>query len=244
MKTFRRSMLSLLVLGALGCTKGTVNSNNTAPTDQAADLVTTSLAVNTDGAFNTISDVSVEAQVKVSIDTLCGTVWADSITRKTPTGQVPSYSYTAKYSYTLNCNPNSNTFSGSTTAISSYSGSFTGPNLSSTNSGSSNFTLSGLGKSSTTLGLSGEYKRAGSYQSKTDSGSNSVDVVVTDLVLTKPQHIIKSGTATITVSGMSTKTGSFSFNGVLVFNGGNTATLTLNGTVYTIDLATGIKTRH
>jgi len=243
MKTFRLSILSLLVLGALGCTKGTVNSN-TAPTDQAADLVTTSLAVNTDGAFNTISDASVEAQVKVSVDTLCGTIWTDSITRKTPTGQVPSYNYAAKFTYTLNCNPNSSTFSGSVTAVSSYSGSFTGPNLSSTNSGSSNFTLSGLGKTSTTLGLSGEYKRTGTYQNNTDSGNNSVDVVATDLVLTKPQHIIKSGTATITVSGTSTKTGSFSYNGVLVFNGGNAATLTLNGTVYTIDLATGIKVRH
>lgn len=243
MKTFRLPILSLLILGALSCTKGTINSN-TAPTDQAADLVTTSLAVNTDGAFNTITDASVEAQVKVSVDTLCGTIWTDSITRKTPTGQVPSYNYSAKYTYSLNCNPNSTTFSGSATAVSSYSGSFTGPSLSSTNSGSSNFTLSGLGKISTTLGLSGEYKRTGTYQTNNDSGNNSVDVVATDLVLTKPQHIIKSGTATITVSGTSTKNGSFSYNGVLVFNGGNAATLTLNGTVYTINLATGVKVRH
>jgi hypothetical protein len=243
MKTFRLSILSFLVLGALGCTKGTVNSD-TAPTDQAADLVTTSLAVNTDGAFNTISDASVEAQVKVSVDTLCGTIWTDSITRKTPTGQVPAYNYSAKYTYSLNCNPNTTTFSGSATAVSSYSGNFTGPNLSSTNSGSSNFILSGLGKTSSTLELNGEYKRTGTYQTKTDSGNNSVDVVVTDLVLTKPQHIIKSGTATITVSGTSTKTGSFSYNGVLVFNGGNAATLTLNGTVYNIDLSTGVKVRR
>jgi hypothetical protein len=244
MKTFRLSMLSLLILGAMSCTKDTVNTNSNDPTDQAADLVTTSLAVNTDGAFNTISDVSVEAQVKVSIDTLCGTTWADSITRKTPSNQGTSYNYTAKYSYTLNCNPNSNVFSGSVTAVSSYSGSFSGPDLSSTNSGSSNFTLSGLKKTSSTLGLSGEYKRSGTYQTKNDSGSNNVDVVATNLVLTKPQHIIKSGTATITVTGTSTKNGSFSYNGVLVFNGGNSATLTLNGTVYTIDLSTGIKIRH
>jgi len=243
MKPFKLSFMALLLLGVAACNKGNMNSSSNDPTDQAADLVTSSLSINTDGAYNTISDASVETQAKVSIDTTCGTTWTDSVTRKMPLSQGTSYNYTSKYSYTLNCGAN-NLFNGSATAISSYSGSFTGPNLSSTNSGSSNFTLAGLLKTSTTYVLNGEYKRTGSYQTKTDSGSTNVDVVITNLTLTKPQHLFQSGTATITVSGTSTKNGSFSYNGVLVFNGGNAATLTLNGTIYTIDLSTGLKIRH
>jgi len=243
MKTFKLSFIALLLLGLAACTKGTMNSS-TDPTDQAANLVTSSLSVSTDGAYNTISDASVETQTKVSVDTACGTTWIDSATRKMPLSQGTSYNYTSKYSYTLNCGGANNTFNGSATAISSYSGSFTAPNLSSTNSGSSDFTIAGLGKTSTTYVLNGEYKRTGTYQSKNDSGNNNVDVVITNLTLTKPQHVFQSGTANITVSGTSTQNGSFSYNGVLVFTGGNAATLTLNGTVYAIDLSTGVTIRH
>lgn len=243
MKTFKLFFMALLLLGVTACTKGTMNSS-TDPTDQAANLVTSSLAVNSNGAFNTITDASVETQTKVSVDTACGTTWTDSTTQKMPLSQGTSYNYTSKYSYTLNCGGPNNTFNGSATAISSYSGSFTGPNLSSTNSGSSDFIIAGLGKTSTTYVLNGEYKRTGTYQSKNDSGNTNVDVVITNLTLTKPQHIFQSGTATITVTGTSTKNGSFSYNGILVFNGGNAATLTLNGTVYTINLSTGLNVRH
>ena len=39
------------------------------------------------------------------------------------------------------------------------------------------------------------------------------------------------------------KKGSFTYTGALVFNGNGTATLTLNGTVYTINLTTGFRAK-
>jgi hypothetical protein len=92
--------------------------------------------------------------------------------------------------------------------------------------------------------INGEYKRNGSFQSKIDTakhGTQSIDIVVNALTLLKPARTIVSGTATITVSGNIPKKGNFSYSGDIVFNNDNTATLTLNGTIYTVNVITGVK---
>lgn len=250
-KSLQLPVMAFLVLGAMACNKGNARfSGNTGidATDQAASLVTASLSSNTDGAFNTMSDVSVETQAHVSIDSLCGTTWTDSVTRKKTAqqGGGVAYNYSAKYTYTLNCDSvtKKGIYNGSSTSTSEYSGSYSGPNLSSTNSGSSMFVIQGLGHGSNVYTVNGEYKRNGTYKSRTDTGTNNVNIKLTNITLTKPFQFIKSGTATITVDGMSSKNGSFSYNGVLVFNSGSSATLTLNGTVYTINLTAGTYNRR
>jgi hypothetical protein len=250
MKTLRLSMIALMLLGVMACNKGntTFNGNTGATaTDQAAGLVTASLSANTNGAFNTMSDVSVETQAHVSIDSLCGTTWTDSVNRKIPATQGGvSYNYAAKYTYTLNCDSvtKKGIYNGSSTATSVYSGSYSGPNLSSTNSGSSLMVIQGLGHGSSVYTVNGDYKQSGSYTSKADTGTTSVAITLTNIVLSKPFQIIKSGTATISVNGMSSRNGSFSYSGVLVFNNDNTAVLTLNGTIYDINLLTGSDKRR
>jgi len=95
--------------------------------------------------------------------------------------------------------------------------------------------------------INGEYKQNGSFQSKIDTakhGNNKIDIVVKGLTITKPARTIASGNATISMSGDTPKKGSFSYTGTLVFNGDGTATLTLNGTVYTIKLDTGERFRE
>jgi hypothetical protein len=128
-----------------------------------------------------------------------------------------------------------------------YNGSFSGPNLSSANSGSSVFDLSGLLPADTVFVINGEYKRSGSFSSKIDTshhGNAGIDIVIKSLTLKKPSRKIASGSATISITGDVPKKGSFSFTGTLVFNGDNTATLTLNDVVYMIDLYTGERYRR
>src|ERR1700761_5392019 len=97
MKKLRLPLLAFLVMGAMACNKGNATLNNGTngddATDQAASLVTASLSANTDGAFNTMSDVSVETQAHVSIDSLCGTTWTDSVTRKKTAAQGGGVAY-------------------------------------------------------------------------------------------------------------------------------------------------------
>lgn len=251
-KTLRLSCMALMVLGAMACNKGNVRLNNGTSsddaTDQAASLITGALSSSTDGAFNAMSEISIETQAHVSIDSLCGTTWTDSATtKKAATNTTAGYNYSAKYTYTLNCDSvtKNGIYNGSATATSEYSGSYSAPNLSSTNTGSSLLVIQGLGHGSTYYTLNGEYKSSGTYTSKTDTGTNSIDLKLANIELTKPFKFIKSGSASITVSGMSSKNGSFSYDGVLQFNNGNnTATLTLNGTIYTVDLVAGTYSRR
>jgi hypothetical protein len=249
MKTLRLPFVAAVLLCAMACNKGNVTfggNANVNASDQAASLVTASLSQNTGGAFNTMGDIAVETQARVSIDSLCGTTWTDSVTRKNTTQNGVTSNYFAKYTYALNCDSvnSKGIYNGSSTATSQYSGSYSGPNLSSTNSGNSTLTIQGLGHGSTTYTLNGIFNQSGSYTSKADTGTNSVAIKLTNIVLTKPFQLIKSGTATIAVNGMSSKNGSFSYSGILVFNNNNTATLTLNGTVYNINLVTGASVRQ
>ena len=249
MKTLRSFAFIGLIAGALfSCNKSNNTKLNTNSTDEAADLVTASVSTNTQGALDGFNDVSISSETRINIDSLCGTVWTDSVNRSIPPvqGVTNSYSYKADYSYALNCT--NGVFNNSATITSTYSGSFADASLSSTFSGSSNFTIGGLGRSFTAYTINGEYKRSGSFQSLTDTsyhGTHSVDITFTNFSLVKPLGVIKSGsTASFTISGNMPSKGSFNYTGTIVFNGGNNATLTINGTVYLINLATGQKTKQ
>lgn len=246
MKKLRSFAFMGLVAGALlSCNKNNSTSPNANSTDEAADLVTASVSTNTQGgALNGFSDVSISSETKINIDSLCGTVWTDSVKRGTgaTTGNNYYNSYQAQYSYALNCI--NGVFNHSATITSAYSGSFANSSLSSTYSGSADFTIAGLGKTYTAYVINGEYKRSGTFQSKTDTsyhGTHSVDIVFTNLTITKPLEVIKSGSASFTISGNMPSKGVFNYTGTIVFNGDENATLTVNGTVYLINLATGTK---
>lgn len=241
MKTLRLTIISFLLVGAIAsCKKGNGSSQpNSNSTDEAADLVTASLSTSTQGALSGTTDLTVSADAKLHIDTTCGVTWADSVNRSIPFGTQYNYTYKAKYTYTYNCGT-----SPSVTTTSAYSGSFVTPNLASTFSGSSDFTIGGVNRASTAYTINGEYKRSGSFQSKTDTsfeGTHSVDITITNLVLVKPLRIIKSGSATFTISGDMPKRGSFNYTGTIVFNGGDNATLTVNGQGYLINLSSRTK---
>jgi hypothetical protein len=126
-----------------------------------------------------------------------------------------------------------------------FRGNFDGPRLSSTDSGTAQFTIAGLTTNATSWVVNGEYKRAGSFTSKTGdktTGNSNIDIKVTNLMLTKPSGHIAGGTGIIGISVVTSK-GTYSFNGTVVFNGDGTANLTVNNTVYVVDLATGTYTK-
>ena len=262
MKTFRLSLVLLLMVGAFSCKKDNSTASSTAvTTDQAADLAAGSLAENSGGLATVTDDITVNAQTLNSVNTghltinstgqavssvhlTCGTTLSDSVTRALTLDSV-TINYFFKYTHTLNCNSSSqpdNIINALT-----YNGSFNGPRLSSTNSGSATVTVAGLEQDSTNFVVSGEYKRAGAFQSKVGnkaSGNSNVDIVGTNIKLSKSTRQILSGSGTIAITGTGPRGVSFSFTGTIVFNGDNTATLTINGNAYTINLMTGYRFRR
>ena len=255
MKTIKLSLIILLMLGAFSCKKdNNASTSSSVTTDQVADIAAGSLAENSGGLATVTDDIAVNAQGLNSANGLtinsnglatssyhqeCGTTLTDSVTRSLTLDSV-TVNYFFKYSHTLNCNASSQP--DNLVNVLNYHGSFDGPRLTSTNTGSSTFTIAGLTTNATNFVVNGEYKRTGSFQSKVGdkaTGNSNVDIVVTNLKLSKPDRKKVSGSATIAITGTNAKGTSFSYNGTLVFNGDGTAALTINGTAYTVNLASG-----
>lgn len=260
MKNFKLSLIILLMLGAFSCKKdNNTSSSSSVTTDQAADIAAGSLAENSDGFASVTDDIAVNAQgissthsnltvnstqATNSVHQACGTTLTDSVTRNITIDSV-TVNYTFDYSHTLNCN--SSNVPDNVINTLTYKGSFDGPRLSSSNSGSANATIAGLSPTATDFVLNGEYVRDGSFQSKIGnkaSGNSHIDIVGTNITLSKPDRKIVSGSATISITGTGPKGNSFSYTGTIVFNGDGTATLTINSAVYTINLVTGWRVRH
>jgi len=248
------------MLGAFSCKKdNSASSSSSVTTDQAADIAAGSLAENSNGFASVTDDIAVNAQGinstssnltvnstqgTASVHQQCGTTLTDSVTRNFTVDSV-TVNYFFKYTHTLNCN--SSNLPDNVINTLTYKGSFDGPRLSSTNSGNAHVTIAGLSPSATAFVVNGEYVRDGSFQSKVGnkaSGNSHIDIVGTNITLSKPGRKIISGTATITITGTGPK-GSFSYTGTIVFNGDNTASLTLNGgAAYTINLLNGWRERR
>ena len=243
MKKVQLIFTAMLLLSAIACKKNSSTSpviNGNVSNAEAASMVAGSVSLNSNGVASLAGDATIDAIAIGSLPNACGTIKSDSISRQSSAGSAVTYSYKLKYSYTVDCNSSSqpDSLSGALT----YSGSFNGPNLSSSNSGSSIFTVNGLLPTATDFVINGEFKRAGSFSSKVDTthhGNSNVAIVINSLTILKHSRTIVSGNAAISVTGDVPNKGSFSYTGTLVFNGNGTATLTLNGTVYVIKLDSG-----
>jgi len=247
------------MLGAFSCKKdNSASTTNSVTTDQAADIAAGSLAENSNGFTTVTDDIAVNAQginstnltvnstvATASVHQECGTTLTDSVTRSVTVDSV-TVNYFFKYWHTLNCNSSNQPDNVIDTL--NYKGSFDGPRLSSSNSGNAKVTIAGLTPTATNFVLNGQYTRDGSFQSKIGnkaSGNSHINIVGTNITLSKPGRKILGGTANITITGTGAKGNSFSFNGTITFNGDGTATLALSGGAsYTINLLTGWRVRR
>jgi hypothetical protein len=234
--------MALLLVSFMACQKSNDLSANVT-NEEAADMVAGSISYSSNGVGNISDDASFTASSPTSKHLTCGSTVTDTVARHSTVAPNP-YSYKLIYSYTLTCNANNlpDNLKGNLT----YSGFFGSPNISFTNTGSATFVVAGLTPTALNYVINGEYKSTGTFKSKidtTNTGTANIDVVISNLTLTKPARLIKSGTTTVTVTGTVPKKGNFNFIGNLVFNGDGTATLTLATSVYTINLITGARTK-
>jgi hypothetical protein len=259
MKKIQLSIALLLLIGIVSCKKTDNGATTTVSTDQLADLASGSLA-STTGLSTNFDDMTVNAESLSSINgpaktvntvntggntaiQQCGTTLTDSLV-KSGTSNSVTFSYFLKYTHTLNCDANDHPAELDYNLA--FHGSYHGPYIAAKDTGTSAFTISGFGTGSTVYTMNGTYSRKGAFTSQVGnkiSGTSLVTIVVTNLTVTKSTRKIASGNATITVV-ITLPKGNTTYTGSLVFNGDDTATFTLSGAVYNINLITGSKARH
>lgn len=238
--------MMLLLAGAIACNKDGLKTDitdNVSAAD-AADMVGTSLSVNSNGLASMSNDLTIKSKWFIDNHLACGATKTDTLTKISPPGAPVTYSYGLGYTYTLNCNASH--IPDNITGKVNFSGSHSGPHFSSTNTGNLTFRIAGLTPTATNYFLNATFIQSGSFISKKDTtnhGSENLSIVVQNLRFNKPIPTIAGGTATFTLNGTVPKKGTFSYSGTLVFNGDGTAKLTVNGFVFIINLITGEKTK-
>ncbi len=242
MKKF--ATLVLIMLLALGACKKNDSVSVNITTDEAASLMASSLSTNTNGFITASADIMVNSQSVYDLNIACGSSKTYTATHQSTAGATPAYNNTFAYTYTLNCNTNN--LPDNVTGTAADNGSFDGPNLSSTNAGTATFRVAGLVPTSAAYVVNGEYKRTGTFALKVGSkstGTTTVDIVISNLVINKTSKVVLSGTATFTVTGSTTNRSNFNYSGNITFTGNGTAAVTISGSVYVIDLITGTVTK-
>jgi len=234
--------LTLFLSVYYACKKPTIVSSNVSNADAAA-MIASSLSSSTYGVNNISTDITVIAQAPIINTNGCAVTKIDTFTRQNQLGSSAIYNYKLIYTHKLACN--SSNLPDNITGSLSYSGSFNNANLTLKNSGTTTYTIAGLTPTATVYAINAEYKSSGTFKLKgdtTNTGSVNADIVVKNVVFNKASQLITSGTATAIITGTTVKKGDFTYNGNLTFNGNSLATLSLNGSNYSINIATGVVT--
>jgi len=246
MKKIRLPLMMLLLAGAIACNKNDLQTDTTANVSaaDAADMVGASLSVNSNGLASISNDVTIKSKWFMDYHLSCGATKSDTLTKTSPAGAPVTYSYGLGYTYTLNCNASN--IPDNITGKVNFSGSHSGPHISSSSTGNLIFRVAGLTPTAPNYVLNATFNQSGLFISKKDTtnhGNENLSVVIQNLRFNKPVPTIAGGTATFTLNGTVPKKGAFSYAGTLVFNGDGTAKLTVNGSVFIINLITGEKTK-
>lgn len=203
--------------------------------EDAVELIEGSLQKNSAGLEETVAKYSEALVTDFAINDNCSQNY-DTSYNFAYTGTLIQADYDITWGYSLNCNlgiPSSASLSATS------SGTYSTNRTDSDDNTSANLSITGIEPGSSALNFSGNLSRSGTQvitiNSNTREITSTITLTLSDLVVNKSTYEIESGTGTAQVSA-SNGSETYTFSGSIVFNGGGTATLTLNGNSYTINL--------
>lgn len=204
--------------------------------EEAVQVVQSSLSEESAGLTENSSEFTKVFEDEISKNAQCNQTVTETYTYS-HNGTFAQAEYKYNWSYTLTCNglgiPQSASFS------SNGNGTFKTSRIESNDSSTFSASVVGLQPTSSVMTYNVTYKRLGSQQLTTNQNTRNVNSelnsTLVDLVVRKSNYQVSSGSGTFTLSG-STNQGNFSYTGSIVFKGNKTATITINGNEYNIDL--------
>ena len=214
---------------------------NSITSEEAAVIVSSSLAANTSG-LSFVSSKAVDVTEDLLEDNAGGRVAACGISQNldlsgaSPDGAAITYSYDFSYKFKLNCNTESEPSEVSVNL--SYSGEFDAPKVAAEHSGVAELNVTGLEAATEEFLLNGLFKRGGSFENKekAQSANSNVEITLNDVTIEKGTHQILSGTGTFVLNGTVPSKGDFNYAGSITFLGADNAELDVNGNKFTANL--------
>jgi hypothetical protein len=211
--------------------------------EEAAVLVSASLASNTAGVAS-VSSKSADVTDDLLTEhaggrvAVCGISQNVDLSGSSPDNAALSYSYDFSYKFKLNCMEE---MPSDVSVDVSYSSVFETSKLAADHTGVAELDVSGLEEVETEYLLNGLYKRSGSFSNKEleKSGSCSIEITLTDVVVDKTTRKIVSGSGTYSLQGTIPEKGAFNYQGSVTFDGGDQATINVSSTPFKANLISG-----
>jgi hypothetical protein len=204
--------------------------------EEAVEIVEASLQKNTGGLAKTTEDFT-EELVTDTVNNSCGTAHQDNFTFNYDNFNIEA-DYAVNWSYNITCNAFNIPESAALTV--SSTGTYTTLRMNSADNLSASLNITGMEWTAANVVFNGSFGRSGTQQITTNLSNRSLssDIAITlnNINVSKSSYTIQSGSATVSLSG-SDQGVPFSYNGVIVFNGSDDATLTMNGNNYNIALS-------
>lgn len=221
-----------LVMAFTACKK---EETNKVSEDEATETLTQSVETSNAGMAEQTMEAS-EIATALLESPLCG-VSEDSTVTKVYTSASRTLDYVFNWGWVINCTagiPSNITFNYSST------GTYDVPRMSSADNATGEIVLTQLLPSDTEYLATINYTRNGSQNSKIGKNTSFTSVITltgSDITINKESNEITGGTMTVSITGVADGGDAFSYGGNLVFNGGGSATITLdNGSVYEVSI--------
>ena len=222
------TIMAAAICLATSCKKdassGSTSASVTVTQDDAADAITEAVTPQSAGVTAQVSDATVMAS---SSAYACGAAFDSSIIRSSAEGAAITYSFSLQWNWKLTCASPSN-FAAAFKGKSSYDA----VRMSSADSSSGSFVITGLAPADDSYIFNQTYSRNGSQQSKIgnkNSFTSTITITSTDIKVSKSTQQITSGTAAVNISGASSSGKSFAYSGTITFKGSKKATLSISG---------------
>lgn len=245
MKNSSFSLFSLVVamvfsLTIFSCDKeeGTTNEDLKVTEEEAVDIITGAVVYSSEGMSSEVMDAAKLADdvENKDLNTIeCGESGDSTVVRHYSDARITA-DYNINLGWALNCSdigiPTTLEFDRTS------SGSYVTARMESTDNATGDWVLSNIITGPNYI-VNGTYHRAGDQVSNVGnmhSFSSTIDIELDDLNIDKGQRRIKSGIASFTLTGVTGTGVTYSFEGDIVFLGGGSANIVMNGTTYTIDL--------
>ena len=234
MKKIKIMIASLLLLGATACNEEAEDPTYSPTNEDAAKIMEESLASSSGGMTEEMASLGGFLEAKSGeIELECGvpfdTTFAFSIT-----GDVNG-EFTRDWSLLLNCPEGENSFLDVNT---SYFGSFVGPYRTHERDGSRDWTWTEIGPLGELryMNGTGDHNGTRTFNANEVTFSWDYDAEWTNVAVLKETNQIESGSGVFTLTLTGPEGNTFSFEGSVAFNGDQTATVTVNGEIYEVEL--------
>lgn len=230
--------LIAVTMSFTACNKDENDTTSIISEEEAVAVLEGALMNSTFGIGSEVADaayIALQYSEKDGLGGPCGAAFDSTVTRSINETRVIA-AYTTTWHWKVNCNnamvPTSLDFDRTS------SGEYETSRMASEDSAISDWTISNLVLGSAWT-LNGTYTRNGSQTSlirNQNSFTSELTMNISSLTVNKSTLRVDSGSATFLLTGNSTGGNSFRFEGTIVFSDNGTATVTINGQTYEIDL--------